>query len=296
MISTVPNPSPSIRSRLGVLVCIMLLTGLPQMARGAQPFDPKNISGNELLDLVQNSGDPRTRMAAATEIGKRKLLQTEDAIALVVERDTDFRVRRAALLALQVMGSELLARELVVTVNFDEHKSNRKLALNLIGRLRVESAAVALVSVLQNDEVVAFRKLAARILARNRWSVADTSLLIVVREDDNVAVRREALKVLEVFRYEGLRTLVRERALVDADADFRRDLVRRLSEKPELDDKDTLIRALDDPACDVGRAAAGGLVKYGESELGALLRRKAMEARDPACAREFGKRAGELGQ
>jgi HEAT repeat protein len=273
---------------------LILAMALPAPALAGKAFDTGDVTGRQLIDYLDHP-DWRFRHDSCEEIGDRKLVQAEEQLIPLAIEDDNERVRRVCLEALKRIGSGKIVPAAETMLLDDPDAGNRKYAIGLVEDLGNDKSGAVLAQVILSDSEAGLRKKAVVIARKKGWVDAVDAMTKAAVEDADEGVREEAREALADMGGEGFRKVLYRILLEDPDVGARRDVVEMLEDKPRKEDRDTLIRALDDADTHVARIAARALVKIGDRTVAPILREKALDATDSKVAEELNEAAERLG-
>ena len=184
------------------------------------------IGDRELPDVLKllSARDPEVRLTIADDLGLWKVNQAESALIDVVRSDSNAQVRRFALRSLIRLESDKalpLARQLVIN---DTSEDVRRMAINLIGKVKLSSDALPLLtSVLENDKGSSVRCAAAAAIG-SIGEPAGVEPLRKAAKTYDVYVQRACGKALcALYQVEGIDLLIKSMSFPSIDAFYNYD-------------------------------------------------------------------------
>lgn len=245
------------RTFASLLLCAaMLLWSSPAAAR--RGYDARDATVEGLISTLAHA-DPEWRERAVEELGDRRVAQVADQMAGIAHSDSDGRVRRAALKALERISVPHLVPAAESTVLEDMDPDNRRLALTLLLEHATPKSAGIVTQALESDPDVDVQRRAAKVLRKMRWPGTEPVLVVALLHHGDREVRVLCAEALILGGKAETRKVVRDLVLSEADEKVRREIADRISDKPTTEDKDSLIAWLRHQDDDVARRAAKGL-------------------------------------
>ncbi|MFH1466405.1 MAG: HEAT repeat domain-containing protein [Pseudomonadota bacterium] len=271
-----------------ILTALFLLTQ-PALAGG---FKPSKASLGELVGCLEDP-DPGLREDCAEELGARGGDEAAEALLSAVEKNDSARVRLKALDALVDMRSPLAASGASLMVTRDAEVANRAHALAVAERDLGDSVAPTVIAAMRDADPTIRRK-AVIIVGKRGFSEGEPYLAEQAVDDADPAVVSEAWEALTLLGNPDLRPRIHE-ALASGPEEVRKAVAKALRKKILPQDRDALVRALDDSCTTVVRDAAKALVELGDASVAPVLRQKAAAATDESVKKDLEKCALELG-
>jgi HEAT repeat protein len=237
--------------------------------------------------------NPGLREDCAEELGVRGGDEAAAALLSAVEQNDIARVRLKALDALVDMRSPLATSATALMVTRDAEVANRAHALAVAERDLGDSVAPTVVAAMQDQDPTIRRK-AIIIVGKRGFSEGEPYLAETAVNDPEIAVVSEAWEALTLLGNPDLRPRVHE-ALASGPDEVRKAVAKAMRKKVLPQDRDPLVRALDDANTTVVRDAAKALVELKDASVAPILREKAAAATDDAVKGDLEKCALELG-
>ncbi len=270
---------------------VLFVLALPAVSF-AGGFKASKASDSELVACLEDP-EPALREDCVDEMGARDVAVFGPTLFDVARNDGGPRVRLAALDALKDLSAPQLPKAAGHVATRDAAVPNRAHALAIIEKQLPDSSAPVVVQAMQDSDATIVRK-AIIIAGKRGFSEAEPWLVQHGVEHPDPAVVVQVWKTLTRLGNPDHRPRIHV-ALAQGTEDVRGAVARAMRDTVLPQDRDALVRALDDANTHVARDASKALIKLGDASVAPILRQKAAEASDESVMNDFNKAATALG-